>query len=141
MKPVPGLSIENQPEDVVLAMCLYGEARGEATVGKLAVAWVIKNRAQQRGSTIKQECLRPYQFSSFNDQDVNRGKLLTAYKTDPANWARCECVADILMFTMDPTHGADHYYAPAIVHPTWGEGNPNWIQTAEIGAHKFGKAP
>jgi len=138
LKPAPGLSIEQQPDDVVLAMCLYGEARGESALGKLAVAWVVKNRAVKNGTTFKQECLRPAQFSSFNLIDVNRARLLLAYKNDPSSWARCETIVELLPYTTDPTHGADHYYAFDSVTPAWGRGNPAWLETTEIGAHVFG---
>ena len=43
--PVPGIPIEQQPAPVLLRLCLWGEARGESAIGKLAIAWVIKNRA------------------------------------------------------------------------------------------------
>lgn len=63
----------------LIAICLYGEARGESLSGKIAVASVIMNRVKKDGwfgSTIKEVILKPKQFSCFNDKDPNRRKLV-----------------------------------------------------------------
>ena len=59
MKPIPGIQIEDQPEEALLPMVLYGEARGEITLGRFAILWVIKNRATKHRTTMKQEILKP----------------------------------------------------------------------------------
>lgn len=142
IKPVPGLPIEGQPESWVLRAVVWAEARGESSVGKLAVAWVIGNRAKNRGSTIKAEVLRPWQFSSFNHSDPNRSKLQTAHETDPDGWAACDAVCELFEknSTLDPTLGASHYYVLTMPHPpVWGRGHKDWQETVVLGAHVFGK--
>lgn len=140
MKPIPGIQIEDQPEAALLPMVLWGEARGEPVLGKLAILWVIKNRAIRHGTTMKDQILRPKQFSSFNHDDPNRAKLLDAPALDHPSWVICEAVATLFPATNDPTIGATHYYAPAVVSPPWGRGHPAWHETAVIGNHCFGIA-
>ncbi len=66
-------------EKQILALTIYGEARGESTEGKIAVGSVILERVDHRdwdGKTIHEVCLKPWQFSCFNERDPNMGKLL-----------------------------------------------------------------
>ncbi len=63
----------------VLALTIYGEARGESTEGKIAVGSVILERVDHRdwdGKTIPEVCFKPWQFSCYNEKDPNYGKLL-----------------------------------------------------------------
>lgn len=71
---------------ITAALTLWGEARGESREGKVAVMWVIRNRAEADlhgdskpdwwGESIRDVCLRPGQFSCWNKGDPNRRKLL-----------------------------------------------------------------
>lgn len=143
MKPLPGIPIEGQPNSVMLRLCVWAEARGEPTRGKLAVACVIQNRAEKKGKGIKEIVLAPWQFSSFNHDDPNRGKLLMAFETDPRGWSACDAVCDLLEadLVIDPTNGANHYYVVAMADPPeWGRGHPDWEEKAVIGRHVFGNA-
>lgn len=63
----------------LLALAIYGEARGEPTEGKIAVGSVVLERVDHRGwdgRTIHEVCLKKYQFSCFDPRDPNQGKLL-----------------------------------------------------------------
>jgi spore germination cell wall hydrolase CwlJ-like protein len=124
-------------------MCVWAEARGEPALGKLAVAWVIRNRASRRNTDYRREILRPWQFSSFNADDPNRAKMLNAHVTSAIAWAECDVVCELFESgtTMDPTLGATHYYVTKMSNPPkWGRGSDTWVETAEIGAHVFGRA-
>lgn len=126
----------------MLRLCLWGEARGEQAEGQLAVAWVIKNRADKQGNSIKEVILAPWQFSSFNHDDPNRDKMLSAHQFDPTGWARINAVCDLFEsgYTIDPTKGATHYYVERMPNPPkWGRGHPTWDETAVVGRHVFGK--
>lgn len=142
MRPIPGVPIEQQSEAILKIMLLWGEARGESPKGKLAVLWVVKNRAAHSGQSVSAEILRRWQFSSFNENDPNRGKLLTAWKDDPVQWAVCEAISvlDSGGDCTDPTSGARHYYAHKVVQPTWGIGHPGWKTHVVIDNHTFGVA-
>jgi len=58
----------------LMALTIYGEARGESREGKIAVGSVILERVDHRqwdGNTIHEVCLMPYQFSCFLPNDPN----------------------------------------------------------------------
>ncbi|OJW21155.1 MAG: hydrolase [Planctomycetales bacterium 71-10] len=129
----------SDPSDV-LARTLYGEARGEGRRGMEAVACVVLNRAKQPawwGKDIASVCLKPWQFSCWNQNDPNRPKLLTVDETDQsfrlALLIARQAVAGKLA---DITDGADHYYDYRIKKPKWAEGRE---KAALIGHHAFYK--
>lgn len=142
IKPVPGLAIEQQPSSVLSRMLLYGEARNQPAIGALAVLSVVYNRASQSGKTVRDEILKPWQFSSFNQNDPNRALLLDAWKTDPVSWSRADAICELYEehATPDPTKGATHYYNPSVVQPAWGRGSSGWTELAVIDDHVFGRA-
>jgi len=83
----------------VIAMTLWGEARGEPRAGKIAVASVILERVEHRkwdGQTIKEVCFWPCQFSCYLDTDPNVRHLISfAADFDQAveeNKALAECL-------------------------------------------------
>ena len=136
-RAIPGIPIEQQSARWLYIATLWGEARGEPTRGKLAVGWVIRNRSRRRNQAIQEVCLAPKQFSCWNPDDPNRSKMLAAYDTDPGTWGMCEAVVDLIDSgdTMDPTTGADHYFAhQSIAEPSWAA---RMKVTAEIGRHRF----
>lgn len=116
---------------------VWGEARGEPWPGKIAVAWVIKNRADTgyRGTTPDEVCKWRLQFSCRNENDPN-AKLLE--EVDPATNDRArDCVAATALvlagLVPDPTGGARHYHAD-YVKPNWAEGQkPSLV----VGHHLF----
>lgn len=58
----------------LMALVIYGEARGESREGKIAVGSVILERVDHRkwdGETIHDVCLMPYQFSCLLPADPN----------------------------------------------------------------------
>ena len=126
------------PTDIAtLARTLYGEARGEAWAGKVAVAWVIRNRAERGGwwgGTIDGVCRKPWQFSCWNANDPNRAKLQAVTPESPA-FADCLAAAAAVLggLVKDPTRGACHYHAPG-VRPAWAAGKD---PVATIGRHRF----
>ena len=143
MRPVPGIPIEQQPEGVVLRMAGWAEARGEIRKGLLAVLWVIRNRALHADTSLKAEILKPWQFSSFNQADPNRDKMLRAWTDDSLAWAAVDAVCELFEAgsTEDPTDGARHYYVEKMPDPPkWGRGHPGWMEHCVIGRQVFGIA-
>ena len=127
-------------EDILTcAKTVYGEARGEPHQGRLAVAWVIRNRWESdkwfgRGS-IKDVCLRPYQFSCWNADDPNQSGLM---KLSPDNSVLQVClyaaVGALRGMEADPTMGATHYFAyMSAPVPKWAVGK----HFLSIGGHRF----
>ena len=121
-----------------LARTLWGEARGEAPQGRIAVANVVMNRLKAKkahwGRTVTDVCMKPWQFSCWNFDDPNRAKLLSI---GPSNHVFAECL-QIAQKAVDgdlpdTTSGSTHYHTKA-VSPSWA---PKLVQTAEIGNHLF----
>ncbi len=163
-RPLPGLTIEQQPERVVMALLLCGEARGEQDAGgrlesvaMAAVYWTVKNRRGRSrwvNLSLREIALQPWQFSCFNRNDPNREKLLDLWRTDPVSWERADTVCDLVETGYpDPTGGATHYCTANL----WGKAaqagqRPQWYhvseissgrtrKTVEIGSHVFAVAP
>lgn len=153
--PVPGLTIEQQPDDILCAMLAWGEARGEPELGRIAVVWVAKNRSLARSQPIRRVILAPWQFSSFNANDPNREKMLDPARFSSAEiWAACyEAAAQVLEGSVpDPTEGSSHYCTVGL----WGNPTPaghkvQWyhqleieagrtVETVRIGHHVFARA-
>ena len=114
-KPEPALKAapkkSKDPAIETLARTIYGEARGELVRGKEAVAAVVMNRVRRAmerggywwGSTAEEVCLRPWQFSCWNENDPNREKIL-AVGRDNRNFQSClriarRALADVLPMT------------------------------------------
>jgi spore germination cell wall hydrolase CwlJ-like protein len=127
----------------VLARTVYGEARGEPWLGKLAVAYVVLRRATLASlgrerplfgdGTIAGACLARVQFSCWNDGDPNREKLEAVTLDDPV-FRDCALAAlsAITNHEQDPTDRATHYHADG-VEPSWAEGK----HFLSIGRHRF----
>lgn len=122
-----------------MARTVWGEARGEGDAGIAAVAWVIKNRAAKPGwwgRTIKEVCLKKWQFSCWNADDPNSSKCAVLDESnDSFRHIRDICRAVIEGTIPDLTGGATHYHAKS-VHPSWAA---TALPCAVIGGHLFYK--
>lgn len=121
----------------IFARTIWGEARGEPLAGRHAVACVIMNRVKRGGwwgSTIKDVCLHPWQFSCWNEKDPNRMKVEEVTLDDEA-FQRCYYVALAagLKYTHDTTLGSTHYHAKGIL-PDWANGA---FPVCSVGNHLF----
>lgn len=112
-----------------LARTIWGEARGEGSIGMQAVAAVVLNRvavSQKRGgywwgTDVIAVCQKPYQFSCWNKNDPNYQKLLEVDPND-IHFATAIRIARRAMAGVldDPTGGATHYHVQGIT-PHWAE--------------------
>ncbi|CAF1461573.1 unnamed protein product [Rotaria sordida] len=110
----------------VLTRTVYGEARGESEDGQAAVAWVIMNRVAAghlyMGRSIREVCLKPYQFSCWDRGDVNRSILINLDTNSDGYRRILRVVKQVLNGTRhDNTHGSTHYHANYI-QPDWANG-------------------
>lgn len=125
-------------DEEVVARTVYGEARGEKKKGKIAVAWVIRNRVEKPrwwGWTYREVCLKPYQFSCWNPGDPNREKCLAVMWYDPTYQACLEAAVEVMNGEVDdPTDGATSYVASYIPLPEW---TSRMALTKRIGNHVF----
>lgn len=107
----------------ILARTIWGEARGTGIAGMQHVASVILNRASHPrwwGSDVLTVCLKPYQFSCWNEGDPNCPKV-HAVTADDRQFAQALVIAaQALSGTLiDQTGGADSYYALNSRAPHW----------------------
>lgn len=122
-------------EREVVALTIYGEARGEPLEGRVAVACVIRNRVRRPGwwgHGYREVCLKPAQFSCWNATDPNRDVLEAASQrlqdgeTSPGDtlWQECLWIADGVMADKitDRVGQATHYYESHIAPPRWVDG-------------------
>ena len=128
------------PDDLdVMARTIWGEARGEPLEGKVAVAWVIKNRADHPGwwgHGVANVCRQPWQFSCWNADDPNRAKLIGVTARDEMFRESLMAAAGVLSGNLpDPTGGANHYHARGIA-PNWAAGE---VPTVRLRHHLFYK--
>ena len=134
--PIPTKPLQEQSEIILLALCVWGEARGESKQGKEAVAHVVMNRykhPKRFGKTVKEVILRPKQFSCFNAGSLSRANMLSV--TDNEEWKACFSAAQSVYLgkVKDNTTGATHYCRNDC-HPSW---RKKMTPTTKIGNHVF----
>lgn len=120
-------------QNVLIALCVWREARGEPAEAQRGVLHVILNRTRDKRwpNTPVQVITQPKQFSSFNLTDPN----VTKYPNPAdASWLRCCAVVDAP--GEDPTIGATHYHSEMPLPPSWAE--PQKL-VAKIGNFSFYK--
>ena len=136
--PEPERGLTGQELVVLLAMCLFGEARGESDEARLAIAQVILNRARHPhkvfgsrvGASLDENLcrviLKPRQFSCFLESDPNYPKIFRPLDYEmPAVWQRClEAARQALAHCDEPdtlTLNSDHYFDDSLQPPTWAD--------------------
>ena len=126
-------------EVILLALTVWGEARGEDYKGKLAVAWVICNRARFQETRLSRIVLKAWQFSFWNTNDPSRDDISDIDERGPV-WEQCLKAATGAYFkhTIDPTYGAEFYYNPSVVaKPSWWDTDTTPDSEVKIGDHVF----
>jgi N-acetylmuramoyl-L-alanine amidase len=140
---------------LVATLTIHGEARGCTQEGRTAIAHCILNRAKAkawwgRGTpypdhSVTAVCLKPFQFSCWNNNDPNRSMLkqLEADYRGAIQQKTCRAALKAFIdaldgYVADPTGGATHYLTTRLHQsprcPAWAAGNQNFV---EIGAHRF----
>lgn len=141
--------LENLLPDEVMALTLYGEARGEPIEGQIAVANVIMNRMREdtvKYKTVRDVCLEPKQFSCWNTTDPNvqilvnlSSQLEKSTIIDPI-LEQCLYIARGVMkgYLRDNTKAAKYYMTIDLFN----NGRPSWAKVPSntpkiIGNHVF----
>lgn len=132
------MTAESYP-NLLAAICLLREARGQSIDAKRAVFHAILNRVakQFRGHDLVSVILWPAQFSSFNPNDPN-SRLLPNPKQVQEWKAWLDCCAVVDEPGEDPTGGAVMYEscAPGEL-PAWAVEEK---RTATVGPFRFYRA-
>jgi spore germination cell wall hydrolase CwlJ-like protein len=129
-------------EEIVAALCVWREARGESHEAQLGVAWVIRNRCHDELKRWPQDAVgvvtQRLQFSSFNANDPNVTKWP---RLDDKIFETCRFVVREAFDNptgVDPTKSANHYESLPL-----SSSRPNWAEaikmTTRIGAFRFYK--
>ena len=129
----------SQTDIAIGSLCAWRENRGGGEPGMHSVLNVLVNRAVARGTSIEQESLRPWQFSSMTAKGDPQLRLgpdcldaadLSAYLTA----VRLAAEADAGNLP-DITGGATSYFASSMADP------PEWAAsmqfTVEIAGQRF----
>lgn len=134
-----------------LWLTLFGEVRGEPVEGQIAVASVIRNRVntpRRFGASFKAVCLKPMQFSCWNDgSDANHVRLMelatsTVEHQPSALTPRIRQLQYIAIGMIqnqleDRVKGANHYLTTELflnAPPKWARGQH---PVAYVGSHSF----
>ena len=133
----------------LLTALLVGEAAGEPFLGKIAVAWVVRNRLTDPRwpNQWRDVMLQKQQFSCFNglprdDSDIPQSlmKWLFINHFNDLWWRECKYAAHGVLYHWvgDPTEKSNHYLNPKKlkVLPSWAKDNPDKL-TMVIGNHDF----
>ena len=129
------------PIPLLLTALLFGEARNQDDVTKIAILWVVQNRVDRPcwwGWSHKSVVLKHvtknghtiYQFSCFNPRNVNYKKILNPLEYEKEDvWANCYLITQEFLKGrfLDPTYsnklkkGATHYFDSSIKDnpPKW----------------------
>ena len=160
-RPDTALPFERQAPVVLLAMCVFGEARGEPLAVQQAVAQVVLNRAghphivfgSRRDSTLEENIrwvvLQRKQFSCFNPYDPNYPKILRPLKHErPEVWERCLRVAETALAENQPplagargsdllTENSDHYFDDSIEPPKWAAPEKRTVKIGRLNFYRL----
>ena len=132
----------------IIALTVFGEARGEAIEGQVAVANVIRNRRRlgKWGPSFHDVCLAPWQFSCWMPQGgAENHALLTDWaqrlidqpNPEDALMRQCLWIAQGLITDafLDNTGRSTHYHA-ATMNP-----RPRWaidqVPRRQLAGHLF----
>src|SRR5258705_5674072 len=126
--------------DEIMALTIYGEARGESIEGQIAVANVIMNRWRAnltKFKTVKEVCLEPFQFSCWNKSDPNydllerSGQNILDGKQLDSVLKQCLYISrGVMGFNLnDNTRGAKNYMTTQLLdsdrRPGWAKNRTN----------------
>jgi len=121
-------------DDILAALTIYLEARGESFAGKMAVAAVIRNRMHHKyhsDGTVKGTVLRAKQFEPWI------GRSPEEVKYNPKNRKMRESLLawKLVQDGRKVVDGAVLFYNPTLVNtPHWAE---VYRKVAKIGGHEF----
>ncbi|MDH5587095.1 MAG: cell wall hydrolase [Nitrospirota bacterium] len=129
--PIAGTS---HSEDILAALTIYLEARGESFAGKLAVAAVIRNRMHHKyhsDGTVKGTVLRAKQFEPW----IGRSPEDVRFNPNNRKMRESLLAWELVQDGRNIVDGAVLFYNPTLVSA------PRWAQVyqkvAKIGGHEF----
>ena len=136
----------NDPDQrVIVKWTVALEAQDQPLIGKVAVAYVIKNRALAWKKTLAEVCFQKWQFFCWTPENGLAGEITALQNTPVGVMKECGHAVDIAMEGIwpDPTHGATNYLNIELTKQQNNGKLPDWALTmqhvAKIGEHDFYK--
>ena len=124
---------ENIPFDhLFFVLTVYGEARGENTASRRAIAWVIRNRFSRKsfGDSYRSIVLKPLQFSCWNKGDKNykmlqnpgkNGNSTYEKEVDKNAWQKCKDTFKEVFYAAE-----NENFLPGVYHYFSGKPKKHW---------------
>lgn len=109
---------------------IIAEALGEGQTGMQMVGETILNRANQRGLSPEGVVMQPSQYTGYWDP----GPAAVRAFNDPNVVTAAQAAWQMAQGADDPTGGANHYFNPNIVQPSWAR---SMTPTVTYGGHAF----
>lgn len=131
-------------DSILLANLLFSEASKnpkDIDSDSQAIAWVVKNRAsrpQRFGGSISDVVFAPSQFSGVGTKEWNKAVNRKFTPEEEKIYKRQLQIASMVLNDKlpDPTGGADHYFNPKLVKPSWSR---KMKKTYTSGSHDYYK--
>lgn len=121
-------------DDILAALTIYLEARGESFAGKMAVAAVIRNRTQHRyhsNGTIRGTVLRRKQFEPW----IGRSPKDVRFNPNNRKMQESLLAWELVQDGRNVVEGAVLFYNPSLVRtPRWAK---VYQKVSTIGGHEF----
>jgi N-acetylmuramoyl-L-alanine amidase len=150
LQPQMRAIVEQLPDEAVLGLTLWGEARSEPIEGIVAVACVIRNRkADTRWpDTYRDVCLQRRQFSCWRPEGGEKNYLrmleiggqmaartpVTLKSLEQCAWVALGITRGVLD---DRAKGGNHYHTASLApRPSWAK---NAVPVVQSGSHVFYK--
>jgi spore germination cell wall hydrolase CwlJ-like protein len=125
---------EPHSDDILAALTIYLEARGESLAGKMAVAAVIRNRMHHKyhsDGTVKGTVLRRKQFEPW----IGRSPEEVRFNHGNGKMRESLLAWELVQDGRNVVDGAVLFYNPTLVStPRWAE---VYKKVAKIGGHEF----
>ncbi len=127
-------SASTHSDDILAALTIYLEARGESFAGKMAVAAVIRNRTQHKyhsDGTIRGTVLRRKQFEPW----IGRSPKDVRFNPNNRKMQESLLAWELVQDGRNVVDGAVLFYNPSLVRtPRWAK---VYQKVSTIGGHEF----
>ncbi len=127
-------SASTHSDDILAALTIYLEARGESFAGKMAVAAVIRNRTEHKyhsDGTIRDTVLRAKQFEPW----IGRSPKDVRFNPNNRKMQESLLAWELVQDGRNVVDGAVLFYNPSLVNtPRWAK---VYQKVSTIGGHEF----
>jgi hypothetical protein len=122
------MASEKDIQDIINT--LIAEGVGEGEEGMRRIAETILNRAEQRGISPAEVVRQRAQYTGYSAPGPGAVKA----QRDPAAISAAQAAWEVAQGPDDPTGGANHYWNPNIVNPSWAG---SMTSLGQYGNHAF----